>query len=122
MFEFMKCSRISTMGCMKNTTGICASITLEEKKCRRDGPRYDVLAGVMRAGGARGCKSCLPRAAEDEVGIAFGLADPAVPAEGGEHTLDLQQDASALAEDGGDGGARGLIVVAGVPWFRVGFS
>ena len=91
-----------------------------------------MLAGwpAMRRSGRDAChevwrrpggKPCLRRAAEDEVGIALGLADPAVPHEGGEHSLDLQEDASAFAEAGGDSGARGLIVVAAAPWSRWGF-
>ena len=83
---------------------------LEEKKCWRDGWRCDVVAvtPVMPSGGRPGGKPCLRRAAEDEVGIALGLADPAVPHEGGEHSLDLREDASAFAEAGGDSGAEGV--------------
>jgi hypothetical protein len=42
---------------------------------------------------------CLP---EDEPGVGFGLTDPAIPDQCGEHSLDLRQNATALSEVGGD--------------------
>ena len=48
------------------------------------------------------CGSHLRRLPEDESGVAFGLTDPAIPDQCGEHSLDLRQNAAALSEVGGD--------------------
>lgn len=57
----------------------------------------------LRAGAGRN-RIALCRAAEDEVGIVLGLADPTFPDEGGEHSS-IGSNAPVLAEVGGDGGA-----------------